>query len=82
MCMGKDMGVISLKKENIGGKNVWKTTHKKVSECKKRPNKRVIKTCVHKWKDDKQIFEREVMIEKQRMLKGIKGTKKGKSWNN
>jgi hypothetical protein len=22
MCMGKDMGVISLKKENIGGKNV------------------------------------------------------------
>jgi hypothetical protein len=48
----------------------------------KKPNKQVTLMHADKWNDDKQMYWKGVMIEKQRKLKGIKEWTKGKIWDN
>jgi hypothetical protein len=56
-------------------RKTWKwTSAKKALE-------RVTLTSVHKWKDDRKISQRGMMIEEYRKPKDIKERTKRKSWN-
>ncbi len=54
----------------------------KMGKHEKKPNKQVTLMHADKWNDDKQMYWKGVMIEKQRKLKGIKEWTKGKIWDN
>lgn len=69
----KDMGVVNTRKKRDKKKVVQITTQNiKTTKNKKRLNKKVTLTCVHKWKDDNQISQKGVMITKQRKMKSTK----------
>ncbi len=75
----KDMGVVNqirekTKEENVQG--IMQT--KKMNEHKKRFDKLITMMCAHKRKDNKQIFRRKMMIEKQRKLKDMRRMNKEK----
>jgi len=51
---------------------VVSTRKKRITQNKKRPNKKVTLTCAHKWKDDNQISHKGALTKEQKKMKSIK----------